>query len=103
MSGLRSRRKGQRAQCEVANILRTANYDVENIGLMYKVGPDLSIRPPIYDIGSPPLTAEVKRRAAGYGTLYKHLANNWALFARDDGKKWLIVQTLDQWIKDRQS
>ena len=92
MSGRKSRRKGQRREREFAKLIEGRRIplsgsqegfenDVEGLGLKW----------------------EVKARKDGFKTLYKWIEDERerpdALAIRADRKPWLVVMTLDRFLK----
>lgn len=87
--GKSSQRKGRAAEIEVANILKAAGWS--------------AIPKKIYecfDVDWEGLDCEVKRRHDGMKPAYDAFSNGAvAFFYKADRKEWLIVQTLDEYIR----
>jgi hypothetical protein len=88
--GKSSQRKGRGAELEIAEILRAAGWS--------------AVAKPIYasmDVDWEGRDCEVKRRANGMKDAYAAFkAGARAFFHRSDRQQWLIVMTLDEYIRD---
>lgn len=96
--GLKSRRKGARAELALVKVLQNNGFAAEKTSGMYKPGPDLSV--PLLGVDQ---RVEVKVRAHGFNQLYKWLEGADLLIVRADRSEPLVVVPLSLAIQIAQA
>ena len=107
MSGKKSRDKGARSERALVNLLREHGLDAVRVPLSgacdgfsgdVLVGCDGCANPNCSQ-PTPRLKIESKVRANGFKQIYNWLDGNDALAIKADGKEWLVVVPLKEWVK----
>ena len=112
MSGKKSRSKGARSERALVNLLREHGLDAVRVplsGACKGFRADVEIRGKLRISADgdsvttheldPPLKIESKVRANGFKQIYNWLDGNDALAIKADGKEWLVVVPLKEWVK----
>ena len=88
--GRQSQRKGRGGEIELANILKAAGWSALPKNIWEP-----------FDVNWEGRDCEVKRKKLGMRDAYNAFRNGArAFFHRSDREQWLIVMTLDEYIKD---
>jgi len=96
MGGRSPRRKGVRAEREVANRLKEEGLAAQRVPLSGSApGMSGDVRT---TVGGRELVGEVKRRRQGFKELYRWLEGKDLLFMRADRSDWLVCMKLDLFL-----
>lgn len=101
--GKSQRDKGARRERELVNILRASGLSAKRVplsGSCEGFKGDLRVERKTKD-GTVNETWEVKSRSGGFKLIYDSLGLNAALAIKQDGKDWLVVMRLDDWIRQQ--